>query len=751
MGPFLSMLIKTKQARLSTEELFQLKWVTGCFLALLSMWSLASLEMKNGFLLVPGISLVAFTILRPRWLGIVAPFTWKAIGPVLLLLIAVDFAFARSDFLPSLVRMIIALLVYRALAPRKRREDLQLVLLCLFSLVISGVLTVSLLFALQILLFTPLAMTQLFLICILDRGVREAASLSEDWSGVNIRRLWKRVCRTADVRVFALGSILFACVVALSSLIFVAIPRFDIDQALPFLQLQTEPRSGFDETVEFGSVSKIKLDDSVAFRVDLPGQDAIDSAPYWRMLVLDEYGESGFSLSENAQNKDLFQRNSAVKELQEWQVWSYSSRNDYSWTVYMEGGISRYLPLPGSFEAMRFTTPQDVSFSEPLKLVRLGKVQQSVSSFQMVAPKWTRRIPASQVEVAVFPTLDVSELIDQEFATYPSTTLQLNISEDDRDTLKEINSALISDLNEMPSAAAYSQALTEYLRGKYRYSLEPDEGGGADDHIVKWLKGGRKGHCELFAGSFTLIARDAGYPARLVVGFAGGAWNSVEEYFLVRNREAHAWVEIFDSASNEWLRVDPTPGDTPSDPDLAPIGNLEQVGGMTAWIDSLRIQWYRRIVNFDQDDQIGMAVGFTAWWNAFSETVSERLGVIIDEIKAVLAAPFSGLNLVKLLLPFGVCVLLIIGWRFRIELLGLFSIFHKEGRDLNPLRAQAGRYLRRLNEASEWKSLKSPDVDLLAGKDIKRDLEAIRFGPSPDGLTANEIFRRAKRYLKSRN
>ena len=63
------------------------------------------------------------------------------------------------------------------------------------------------------------------------------------------------------------------------------------------------------------------------------------------------------------------------------------------------------------------------------------------------------------------------------------------------------------------------------------------------------------GHCELFAGAFTLLARTAGHPTRVVGGFVGGTWN--EDYLIVRNSNAHAWCEIFDGAES-WLRVDPT-------------------------------------------------------------------------------------------------------------------------------------------------------------------------------------------------
>ena len=108
------------------------------------------------------------------------------------------------------------------------------------------------------------------------------------------------------------------------------------------------------------------------------------------------------------------------------------------------------------------------------------------------------------------------------------------------------------------------------------------------------------GHCELFAGAFTLLARTAGIPTRIVTGFRGGTWSGFEDYYMVRNRDAHAWCEIFDGR-DAWLRVDPTPGGG-----LVGAGN-DSLGtplidrSWVAYLDSLRIVWYRRIVNFDRE------------------------------------------------------------------------------------------------------------------------------------------------------
>ncbi|MDV7393271.1 transglutaminase-like domain-containing protein, partial [Arthrospira platensis SPKY1] len=134
----------------------------------------------------------------------------------------------------------------------------------------------------------------------------------------------------------------------------------------------------------------------------------------------------------------------------------------------------------------------------------------------------------------------------------------------DRQTLQSILAEIFdNDTEHLASLSArdFSSRIERWLSQRFNYSLAPDmpETRRRADPVVAWLAEGTLGHCELFAGAFLLLAREAGFPTRIATGFAGGAWNAVENYFVVRNRHAHAWVEIYDVESQQWLRVDPTP------------------------------------------------------------------------------------------------------------------------------------------------------------------------------------------------
>jgi len=67
----------------------------------------------------------------------------------------------------------------------------------------------------------------------------------------------------------------------------------------------------------------------------------------------------------------------------------------------------------------------------------------------------------------------------------------------------------------------------------------------------------RRGFCEHYAGGFALLMRAAGIPARVVIGYQGGQYNSVGGYLQVRQADAHAWTEVW-LQDQGWIRVDPT-------------------------------------------------------------------------------------------------------------------------------------------------------------------------------------------------
>jgi transglutaminase-like putative cysteine protease len=99
------------------------------------------------------------------------------------------------------------------------------------------------------------------------------------------------------------------------------------------------------------------------------------------------------------------------------------------------------------------------------------------------------------------------------------------------------------------------RALRHFHEQPFVYTLNPPLL--ARDPVDEFLFETRRGFCEHYAAAFTILMRAAGLPARVVTGYLGGERNPVDGYLVVRQSDAHAWVEVW-VAGEGWRRVDPT-------------------------------------------------------------------------------------------------------------------------------------------------------------------------------------------------
>lgn len=115
-----------------------------------------------------------------------------------------------------------------------------------------------------------------------------------------------------------------------------------------------------------------------------------------------------------------------------------------------------------------------------------------------------------------------------------------------------------------------SEEFEKHLRdsGEFSYTLRAPFRNPNMDNIEDFLTENKVGHCEFFASALTLMLRSQGVPARMVNGYKGGDWNTLGEFYQVRQLHAHTWVEVLiqpdgNPANKKWLILDPTPS-TPS-------------------------------------------------------------------------------------------------------------------------------------------------------------------------------------------
>lgn len=144
-------------------------------------------------------------------------------------------------------------------------------------------------------------------------------------------------------------------------------------------------------------------------------------------------------------------------------------------------------------------------------------------------------------------------------------------------------------------AAIVQHALDFFHREGFVYTLTPRALLG--DSVDQFLFETREGFCEHFAASFVVLMRAAGIPARVVTGYQGGEFNTVSDYMVIRQRDAHAWAEVY-LADRGWVRVDPTAAVAPERVSLG-IGNFGVARTPLAILDenSAAVAMWRELAN----------------------------------------------------------------------------------------------------------------------------------------------------------
>ena len=119
-----------------------------------------------------------------------------------------------------------------------------------------------------------------------------------------------------------------------------------------------------------------------------------------------------------------------------------------------------------------------------------------------------------------------------------------------------------------PSAYAAADAVEDYLTGRYTYSETPPD---RSFPLRAFLFKDGTGYCQQFSGAMALMLRLVGIPSRVATGFGPGRPSGDDGAYLVRDFDAHSWVEVYFNRIG-WVPFDPTPSAAPADSQTNGLG-----------------------------------------------------------------------------------------------------------------------------------------------------------------------------------
>jgi hypothetical protein len=340
---------------------------------------------------------------------------------------------------------------------------------------------------------------------------------------------------------------------------------------------QAQHVSGFSQKVELGEIAEIQENTSEVMRIRVSGAQIPGGHKfYWRGIAFDTYDGKAWHTSNPTRNflyqdssnsfYSSMQYNAALLIKQEIYLSPIDSRVIF--------GQDRIIKVEGSF----FGVSSDVNGS----LTGMG-VPEKYQVYSQIVSLPPERLRSRRISY--------SDNILRYYTKLPSMNPEI----------KKLAQKITAG-----ATTVYDQvlAIQNYLEENYSYTTTnlPVSN---EDPIGHFLFQRKVGHCEYFASAMVVLLRNVGIPSRIVNGFLEGELNEIGEFFVVRQSDAHSWVEVY-FGNGIWIHFDP------SSRSVIPAAGKKwwQLISPRKILESISFFWDRYILIFSAQDQIDVLTVF---------------------------------------------------------------------------------------------------------------------------------------------
>jgi|SaaInlStandDraft_6_1057023.scaffolds.fasta_scaffold10554_2 protein-glutamine gamma-glutamyltransferase len=369
-------------------------------------------------------------------------------------------------------------------------------------------------------------------------------------------------------------------------LLFFVFPRFSVG----FVNIHSKNKatSGFSGELNPGEVANLIKSKAPAFYTKLSSPVRL-SQRYWRGQVLTEYKGFHWFLDKR----------------------SRSSKKNLKNTKPTSKGIEQLIILKPKYNKWLFTldNPTQILFSDKRKQIqsRLNLETKIYKIKHNNGQNITYNAISSPNLAIKQKNIDKNKYLQTELNTDKAFQLLVD----------KINVIHHTNLEK-------AQLLLRYFSSNFKYTSSPNPSKNLNDFLFN----SKQGFCEHFAAAYATILRHAKVPTRVVVGFHGGIKNNFSQFLVIKDSDAHAWVEVWDQGL--WHRIDPTSVVAPlrlelggdqyhsfTEEEIKRIGNAEQLlnkyrsslfyntfGLAELYYENISIQWQNFLVNYNQTEQL---------------------------------------------------------------------------------------------------------------------------------------------------
>ena len=498
-----------------------------------------------------------------------------------------DYFVLSRGFLPATVHLALFGVVVRMFSLRRERDHVTLAILAFLMVLASAVLTVDSIFLFSFALFMMMAVGTFVLMEMRRSG--HAASIHARHSNdpQEHRHLAFSLARVAPA--------LMLMILLGGAVVFFVMPRMSAGYMGAY-SFGTDISSGFSDHVQLGQIGQIQQSGAVVMHIQIDGDTVGRSDLHWRGVTLADFDgrtwsspREQFTLQHQSDNSfkvpraNVFLRSVEKPILAREHVihyrvlmepigtsvfflapWARSVTGNYRMLASDAGGAVYNFDSQRSIS--RYEADSDIATATPAELRAAGRdYPPPIIGQYLRLPPLDARVPQLAAQITKSATNDFDKAATTE----------------------------------------------NYLRTRFGYTLQLPQTP-VKDPIANFLFERKQGHCEYFASAMAVMLRTIGIPSRVVTGFRSDEFNDLTGNYVVRAKDAHAWVEAYFPGYG-WQTFDPTPAGNGGTP--------QGWNRLALYVDAMASFWRDWVVSYDTSHQYSLGqAAFSgtrgAWENA---------------------------------------------------------------------------------------------------------------------------------------
>lgn len=519
---------------------------------------------------------------------------------------------SETAIVSVLAKLILLLTAVKLFQKKGDRDWIFLYLMAFFEVLLAAGISISPLFFVSMILYLLVT-----LCAVITFEIRKTARLVIEKS--NGKKFTNKLEGNLSLRLPTTSVLLLLMIVVVAVPMFFTLPRVG-GAGFGNNQGEFSNITGFSDKVRLGEIGRLKQSDQIVMRARIQNAKQKNlNTMRWRGIALDKFDGRTWSKSIE-QQKNVPQENGVFRI-----GYTQNVENIVTQTIYLEPLDSFVLfsmPRPLAVQGGTFSKIYQDSYekkndnyqsNDNFKYNENNGLYYTRSGFDRVIYKVTSDVSIPAVEKLRIDKSDYSE----EFRRYLETP--------------EVFDGRIKTFTEQVTQTQTNRydkakAVEQYLQNNFGYTLDLTVGG--DEPLADFLFNVKEGHCEYFASAMAMMLRTQGIATRVVNGFQQGEFNETAGVFVIKQKDAHSWVEVYFPETKSWVAFDPTPfaGQTSAANYAGTFGSFKR------YMEAFETFWIQYFVAFDNQEQRSLFSSVKSSFQDYQTKSASWLNQLQDKI-----------------------------------------------------------------------------------------------------------------------